>query len=100
MEVALFCSAALDGDFIAHQVAQSFNHRSLHLCHGPVRVDDLTPDVSGYPDLVHPERSFTGEVNLGHFRKVATMAEVESHAHTRTFRQRALAPARLFRYQP
>src|SRR5580693_597528 len=41
VEIALHGAAALDGDFVAHQMAEPFDHRAAHFIQRAGGIDDL-----------------------------------------------------------
>src|SRR5450759_718948 len=74
VEVALLHPAALDSDFLSHQVAQSVDHRALRLIHRVARVDDLAANVGGNPNLADLQPILLVNVYLRHFGKISQMA--------------------------
>src|SRR6266404_9185751 len=45
MEIALYRAAALDGDLVAHQVTEPFDHAALDFIEGAAGIDDLAAYV-------------------------------------------------------
>src|SRR5260370_27693165 len=94
VEVALHGAAAVDGDFVAHQVAEPFDHRSLHFIECTAGIDDLAADVAGHPYFVDANFVARREMDFDDFRKMSAVAEMEGHAHGGVFSGRARAPSR------
>src|SRR5712672_3968474 len=98
MEIALYRAAALDGDFIAHQVTEPFDHAALDFIEGAAGIDDLAAHVAGHPDFVDANLVAWREMNFGDFREMSAMAEMKGNAHGSIFRQLARTPAGFLGY--
>ena len=86
VEVALSCAAAIDGDFLRHQLRQSFDDGALRLVFCVERINDLAADVADAPDFFD-FHFFRGiYVNERDGGKVATMRKMKRYAHTGAFR--------------
>src|ERR1700730_1079733 len=96
VEVALDRAAAINCDLVAHQVAEPFDHRTLHFVERAAGIDDLAADVASNPHFANTDFVAGREVDFRDFRKVPAVAEMESHAHGGVFRKLAGAPARFF----
>ncbi len=52
VEIRLRRAAVLDRDLVARQMAQPFDHRSLHFVQRAAPINDMASDVPRYPNLV------------------------------------------------
>src|SRR6266404_4724012 len=73
MEIALYRAAALDGDFVAHQVTQPLDDATLDFIEGAAGIDDLAAHVSGHPDFIDANPVAWREMNFGDFREMSAM---------------------------
>src|SRR6266478_8959938 len=96
VEIALHGAATIDGDLVAHQVAEPFDHRALYFVERAAGIDDLAANVAGDPHLVDANLVTGREMDFGDFREVPAVAEMESHAHGGVFRKLARTPAGFF----
>src|SRR5260370_33773379 len=92
VEVALHGAAAIDGDLVAHQVAEPFNHPALHLVERAAGIDDLAADVTGDPYLVDANFVARLEADFGDLRALSAVAESDGHAPSGVFRHLRRSP--------
>lgn len=87
IQVALHRPSSVYRDLVAHELAQSIDDCALNLVDGVGRINDLTPDITGRPDLVDPYFVGPIDTDLRNFGEISEMAEVASDAHGRTLSQ-------------
>ena len=96
MEIALHGAARVDGDFVRHNGAQTFDDGAANLILGVERIDDLAADVTGDPNFVYFHFGFGINAQLNDFGKVAAVSKLEGDAHAGAARELLRAPAGFF----
>src|ERR1700739_5167734 len=80
MEVRLLHLAIGEWDLLLH-VAHALHHAAKPHALGSLRIDDLAAYVAGGPDVVHLDLVVFVYGDVGHFGKIALVAEVAGDAH-------------------
>src|SRR5229473_5134576 len=96
VEVALDGAAAVDGDFVGHDVAQAFDDGAANLIFGAAGIDDLAADIARYPNLIYFYFAVGVDAEFNDFGEVSTVSELEGDAQGGVFGQLAGAPAGFF----
>ena len=86
VEVGLNSAALVDGNFVGHDGAETFENCSLRLIDGAARIDDLAADVANGPGFVHLHFFFVAYGEFDDICEVAAVRELEGEALRAAFR--------------
>ena len=81
VEIVLRDAALVDGDFVGHDGAESFEDGALADVFSGARIDDLAANVSDDPNFFDLYLFLRVHVYLNNFREIAAMRKLEGHAH-------------------
>lgn len=80
VEIALERASAIDGDFVGHDAAETFNDCSPDLIEGVAGINDVTADITGDPNLFYLNRVVFVDGQIYDFGEITAMRKVECHS--------------------